>query len=198
MERSLFGFILRYSKREQAMIVPLVVASMFIYFATLDLPKAIINEAIQGKRFPTPDATVPFLKIQFTLPGFLGGETLRVFDGFALHQLPYLLALTFSFLLLILVNGGLKFQINTMKGWMGERMLRRLRFTLFDHIMRFPLPHFRKVSSGEIIPMITSEVEPIGGYMGDAFAQPLIQTIVDELLVRGQQVEQQRREARRL
>ena len=47
MERSLFGFILRYSKREQAMIVPLVVASMFIYFATLDLPKAIINEAIR-------------------------------------------------------------------------------------------------------------------------------------------------------
>ena len=52
MERSLFGFILRYSKREQAMILPLVIASMLIYFSMLDLPKAIINEAIQGKRFP--------------------------------------------------------------------------------------------------------------------------------------------------
>ena len=73
MERSLFGFILRYSKREQLLIVPLVVASMLIYFSTLDLPKAIINEAIQGKRFPEADSTVPFLQIHLTLPHLLGG-----------------------------------------------------------------------------------------------------------------------------
>src|SRR5262245_13825488 len=88
VERSLFAFIFRYSKREQLLIVPLVVASMLIYFATLDLPKAIINEAIQGKRFPSPDSTVAFLKLQLTLPSWLGGETLRLFDGFAMHQLP--------------------------------------------------------------------------------------------------------------
>lgn len=173
MERSLFGFILRYSKREQAMIVPLVVASMFIYFATLDLPKAIINEAIQGKRFPTPDATVPFLKMQFTLPAFLGGETFHVFDGFALHQLPYLFALTLAFLTLIVVNGGLKFQINTMKGWLGERMLRRLRYALFDHILRFPLARFRRVKSAELATMVKDEVEPLGGFVGESMITPL-------------------------
>ena len=134
----MFGFIFKYSKREQLMIVPLVVASMLIYFQMLDLPKAIINEAIQGRRFPTPEATVAFLKLQFTLPALLGGQTVRLFDGFPLHQVPYLFALTFAFLSLIVVNGGLKFQINTMKGWMGERMLRRLRYALFDHILRFP------------------------------------------------------------
>src|SRR6185295_14321781 len=95
MERSLFGFIIRYSKREQLLIVPLVVASMLIYFSMLDLPKAIINEAIQGKRFPEAASTVAFLKLQLTLPAWLGGDTLRLFDGFALHQLPYLIALTF-------------------------------------------------------------------------------------------------------
>ena len=145
MERSLFGFIFRYSKREQLMIVPLVVASMLIYFATLDLPKAIINEAIQGKRFPTEEAAVAFLKVHLTLPHFLGGQSLRLFDGFPMHQLPYLFALTIAFLALIVVNGGLKFQINTMKGWLGERMLRRLRYALFDHILRFPLARFRRV-----------------------------------------------------
>ena len=46
---------------------------MLIYFSMLDLPKAIINEAIQGKRFPTEDTTVAFLKIHLTLPQFLGG-----------------------------------------------------------------------------------------------------------------------------
>jgi putative ABC transport system ATP-binding protein len=173
MERSLFGFIIRYSKREQLLIVPLVVASMLIYFSMLDLPKAIINEAIQGKRFPTPEATVAFLKVHFTLPAFLGGETLRLFDGFAMHQLPYLFALTLSFLALIVVNGGLKFQINTMKGWLGERMLRRLRYALFDRILRFPLARFRRVKSAELSTMIKDEVEPLGGFVGESLITPL-------------------------
>src|SRR5258706_12016297 len=112
MERSLFGFIIKYSKREQLLILPLVVASMLIYFQMLDLPKAIINEAIQGKRFAGPEATVPFLKLQITLPAWLGGDVFRIFDGFQLHQLPYLFALTFAFLTLIVVNGGLKLPIN--------------------------------------------------------------------------------------
>ena len=59
MDRSLFGFILRYSKREQLRIVPLVLASMVVYYFSLDLPKTIINQAIQGNSFPTPEATAP-------------------------------------------------------------------------------------------------------------------------------------------
>jgi putative ABC transport system ATP-binding protein len=173
MERSLFGFIFRYSKREQFMIVPLVVASMLIYFSMLDLPKAIINEAIQGKRFPEATSTVAFMKIHLTLPSYLGGGSLQLFDGFALHQLPYLIALTFSFLALIVVNGGLKFQINTMKGWLGERMLRRLRYALFDQILRFPLARFRRVKSAELSTMIKDEVEPLGGFVGESMITPL-------------------------
>src|SRR4026209_1796904 len=173
VERSLFGFIIRYSKREQLLILPLVVASMLIYFSMLDLPKAIINEAIQGKRFPEAASTVAFLQIRLTLPAFLGGGSLQLFDGFALHQLPYLVALTFAFLALIVVNGGLKFQINTRKGWLGERMLRRLRYALFDHILRFPLARFRRVKSAELATMIKDEVEPLGGFVGESLITPL-------------------------
>ncbi|HTQ77767.1 MAG TPA: ABC transporter ATP-binding protein/permease [Burkholderiales bacterium] len=173
MERSLFKFILRYSKREQLMILPLIVASMLIYFASLDLPKAIINEAIQGRRFAGPESTVPFLKIQFALPHLLGGGTVRIFDGFPMHQLPYLVALTMAFLLLIVVSGVLKFQINTMKGWMGERMLRRLRYLLFDQMLRFPLARFRRVKSAEVATMIKDEVEPLGGFIGESIITPL-------------------------
>ena len=46
-------------------------------------------------------------------------------------------------------------------------MLRRLRYELYARVIRFPLPRFRKVSQGEIIPMITAEVEPLGGFIGD-------------------------------
>jgi ABC-type multidrug transport system fused ATPase/permease subunit len=54
-------------------------------------------------------------------------------------------------------------------------MLRRLRYQLFSRVLRFPLPHFRRVGAGEIIPMITQEVEPLGGFIGDSVALPLYQ-----------------------
>ena len=154
MERSLFGFILRYSKRDQMLIVPLVVASMVVYYLSLDLPKTIINQAIQGVSFPT-------------------AESVKRLLGFDLHRIPYLFALSILFLGLIVLNGWLKFQINTMKGWMGERMLRRLRFNLFDFILRFPLHRFRRVKPAEMATMIKDEVEPLGGFIGEALITPL-------------------------
>ena len=173
MEPSLFRFILRYSKREQLAIVPLVVASMVVYFFSLDLPKTIINEAIQGRSFPTPGATAPLFRLRIDWPGFLGGGTVTLFDGFALERLPFLLALSLIFLGLVVVNGLLKVRINTLKGWMGERMLRRLRFTLFDRILRFPLQRFRRVKSAEVATMIKDEVEPLGGFIGESLITPL-------------------------
>jgi putative ABC transport system ATP-binding protein len=154
MDRSLFGFIIRFSKRDQLMIVPLVVATMVVYYLTLDLPKTIINKAIQGGAFPQPDATARIL-------------------GFDLPRIEYLFALSILFLALIVLNGWLKFQINTMKGWMGERMLRRLRYSLYDFILRFPLARFRRVKAAEMATMIKDEVEPLGGFIGEALITPL-------------------------
>ncbi|HUQ74235.1 MAG TPA: ABC transporter transmembrane domain-containing protein [Burkholderiales bacterium] len=154
MERNLFGFIIRYSKRDQLLIVPLVIATMVVYYLSLDLPKTIINQAIQGVSFPSADSVKRFL-------------------GFELQRIPYLLALSVLFLGLIVLNGWLKFQINTMKGWMGERMLRRLRYSLFDFILRFPLMRFRRVKAAEMATMIKDEVEPLGGFIGEALITPL-------------------------
>ena len=173
MDRSLFRFILRYSKWAQLRIAPLVLATMVVYFFSLDLPKTIINQAIQGKSFPSPDAKAPIFRFAVTLPQFLGGETLRLFDGIELERMPYLFALSLVFVSLIVLNGALKFQINTMKGWMGERMLRRLRYVLLDRVLRFPLARFRRVKSAELATMIKDEVEPLGGFIGEAFISPL-------------------------
>ncbi|HWM43775.1 MAG TPA: ATP-binding cassette domain-containing protein [Burkholderiales bacterium] len=154
MERSLFGFIIRYSKRDQLRIVPFVLLTMVVYYASLDLPKTIINEAIQGGRFPE-------------------GASSTGFFGLQLGRLEYLFALSMIFLGLIVLNGWLKFRINTMKGWMGERMLRRLRYALYDYILRFPLPSFRRVKAAEMATMIKDEVEPLGGFIGEALITPL-------------------------
>lgn len=151
MEKSLFSFIWKYSSRQQIYILMVTVLTYPVIYILLELPKLIINDAVEGDNFP------------------------RTFFGFDFDQIPYLFLLCCIFLFLVVVSNGLKFYLNVYKGRLGERMLRRLRFELFQRVLRFRLPHFRKVSSGEIIPMITSEVEDVGGFVGEAFALPAYQ-----------------------
>ena len=172
MERRLFRYILKHSARDQAVILTVVVASMLFYFISLDLPKRIVNEAIQGRAFPQDGGVAALFRVSFGVPNFLGGGTATLFDGIDLERLPYLLALSLMFLVLVVVNNGFKFYINTFKGRLGERLLRRLRYELFDRILRFPLPHFRKVKAAEMATMIKDEVEPLGGFIGEAFVTP--------------------------
>ncbi len=153
MESSMYKFVLKHSPRETAILILLTVLSLPVYYVTLDIPKNVFNQGILAK-----NVTFPY----------------HLF-GYDLSQVQYLFWLCFLFFLSVLVNGGLKQYINTYKGRLGERLLRRMRYELISRIMRFPLPHFRKVSAGELIPMVTAEVEPLGGYFGDCFAQPLIQ-----------------------
>ena len=176
MDPNIFKYIWRYSRSSQTVVLSLVIGSLPFYFMMLDLPRNIVNGPIQGKGFENPDATAIFLKFCIPLPGFLrdifGSASFTFFEGFELSREPYLLALSFSLLLLVAINGIFKLQINTLKGRMGERVLRRLRFQLFDRILRFPTPHVRKVRQAEVASMIKDEVEPLGGFIGDAFVQP--------------------------
>jgi putative ABC transport system ATP-binding protein len=176
MERNLFRYILIHSKTDQIVILVIALLSQVFYFVSLDLPKTIIN-VIQGQGFPSPDATQRVLDLSFATPGFLRSlglpEEIALFDGFELDQLSYLWVLSFIFLFFVLINGGFKYQINTMKGRLGERMLRRLRFELVDRVLRFPLPYLRRMKQAEIATMIKDEVEPLGGFIGDAIVQPV-------------------------
>ena len=72
----------------------------------------------------------------------------------------------------MVVNGWIKQLVNTEKGRLGERMLRRLRYELYDRVLRFPITHFRKVKQAEVATMIKDEVEPLGGFIGDAYITP--------------------------
>ena len=77
-----------------------------------------------------------------------------------------------AFLGYVIINGAFKLYINTYKGRLGERMLRRLRYQLVDRVLRFPFPQYRRVRSSEIATMIKDEVDPLGGFIGEAFATP--------------------------
>jgi putative ABC transport system ATP-binding protein len=176
LESNLFKYIWRHSRKEQLVILAIVALSQLFYFLSLDLPKAIVNRAIQGQAFADGKTTTLFFPIAFDVPGFLQGifgkGHVVLYEGFPLEQVPYLVALSLLFLLLVIINGVFKLQINTQKGRMGERMLRRLRYELFDRVLRFPQLQFRRVKQAEIATMIKDEVEPLGGFIGDAFVAP--------------------------
>ena len=155
MQRTIFGFVWHYSKRQQIMLLVLTALSFPFLYLSLDLPKTIINEAIGGTEFPQR---------------LFGLEMSPELD-----QLSYLWTLSGLFLLLVFVNGGFKYAVNVYRGVVGERMLRRLRYQLYDHVLRFPVGRFRRVSQGEIVSMITAETEPLGGFIGDSIALPAFQ-----------------------
>ncbi|SEO96957.1 putative ABC transport system ATP-binding protein [Rhodospirillales bacterium URHD0017] len=172
MQRNLFTYIWRHSRPEQIVILGLVVLAQVFYFMSLTVPKSVINNGIQGNAFKNTK-TIPFLVWELDLSAILPGKIIRIFDGFQVDQLGYLVTMSFVFLGAVVVNGLFKKTINTQKGRMGERMLRRLRYELYDRILRFPAAHFRKVKQAELATMVKDEVEPLGGFIGDAFVQPM-------------------------
>ncbi|WP_241484056.1 cyclic nucleotide-binding domain-containing protein [Ruegeria sp. ANG-R] len=151
IERTIFRFIWKYSKRDQLILLAVTATLFPLLYLTLELPKRIINDAI--------------------------GATSQIIDvwGYSLPQTTFLMILCFAFLAAVLAHGLMKMRINTMKGVLSERMLRRFRYQLINRALRFPQPYFERVSQGEMVSMITAESEPMGGLMGDAISQPVLQ-----------------------
>ena len=98
----------------------LTLASLPVYYASLELPKQIVDRAIGDDPADFPKAV-----------GFAGVDW--AVRSAAVPRVPRGL-----FLLTVLINGGLKYVINVYKGRLGEAMLRRLRAQLLGRILRFP------------------------------------------------------------
>jgi putative ABC transport system ATP-binding protein len=151
LQPSIYRFILRYSLPQQIVLLVLTLLSFPFLYYSLELPKIITNKAIKAKYVP------------------------QTYFGIQFDQIHYLMLLCVLFLILVLINGGFKYFINTYKGRLGERMLRRFRYQLYQRMLLFPLSYFNKNSSAQIIPMITAESESLGGFVGDALATPVFQ-----------------------
>jgi ABC-type multidrug transport system fused ATPase/permease subunit len=152
MERSLLSFIWRHARRDHMVLIVVTLALFPLLYLTMELPKRIINDAIGAK---TGLVTVA---------------------GVQVDQTVFLVLLCCAFLLAVIAHGLLKMRVNTMKGVLAERLLRRFRFALIGRIVRFPRRYQQQTSEGELVAALTAEAEPLGGVMGDAIANPLLQT----------------------
>jgi putative ABC transport system ATP-binding protein len=152
LEPTIYRFILRHSLASQILLLLFTLVSFPFLYYSLVLPKTIMDGAIKsGKHFP------------------------QNILGFEFDQIPYLMLLCAAFLALVLINGAFKYYINTFKGRLGERMLRRFRYQLYQRMLLFPLSYFQRNSSAQIIPMITAECDSLGGFIAEALNTPVFQ-----------------------
>ncbi len=144
---NVFRYIISYSRNEQVGLVLLGLLSMPVLYATLELPKLIINSALADEHVPAS------------------------FIGYDISQIEHLFILCGIFLIAVIANGFLKYIMNVFKGRVGERLLRRLRLLIVRLWRRGHGPTRRS----EVIPLVAQEVEPIGGFASDAFSLPMFQ-----------------------
>lgn len=144
---SMFLYIFRHTRRTQAALLAAALASLPLLYAVLELPKQIINKALDSE-----------------------ADTALVL-GYILSQYELLLVLCVLYLGAVLASGVVKYVINLLKGQLAEGMMRRMRFAVFRSWSRGRRP----CDHAQIIPMLVQEVEPIAGFSGDTFLTPVLE-----------------------
>lgn len=147
LDTRLFYSVLQYSRRSQAVMTLLSLAAMPILYLNLELPKQIVNNALDSARFPV------------------------TISGWEFEQVHFLTLLCGLYLLAIILNGINKYTLNLLKGYVAERFLRRFRLLIFRRWRQDPAAR----AKSEIVPILAQEVEPIGGFSADALTLPLMQ-----------------------
>jgi ABC-type multidrug transport system fused ATPase/permease subunit len=99
-------------------------------------------------------------------------------DAIKNHDLAYMLALCSVYLLVLLLQGGLKYLLNVYRGSLVERVALDLRDRVFSVLVDEPLKrheHTATTDKGAVVSMVSSEVEEVAGFVGDSISFPLLQ-----------------------
>lgn len=72
----------------------------------------------------------------------------------------------------VLIAGSMKYFINSFRAALGQKILIGMRKELYEHVLKLPLQFFHRTQPGTIISAMTSELNAIGTFLGDALAVP--------------------------
>ncbi|HKP23199.1 MAG TPA: ABC transporter ATP-binding protein [Dongiaceae bacterium] len=103
----------------------------------------------------------------------------RIVDD-AIHDqdLRYMFLLCGLYLVVLLVQGGLKYMLNVYRGSLVERIAFQLRARIFGVLVDEPLKrheHSIAADKGTVVSMTSAEVEEVAGFVGDSISFPLLQ-----------------------
>ncbi len=147
LDPRLFSSVLRRSRKQQALMITLSLVAMPILYLTLELPKQIVNNALDSDRFPVR------------------------YRDYEFDQVAFLLVLCGLYLFAIILSGLNKYTLNVFKGYVAERFLRHFRLLVLRQWRSDP----DSKSQSEIVPILAQEVEPVGGFAADVLTLPIMQ-----------------------
>ena len=78
------------------------------------------------------------------------------------------------FLASVLLASTLKFCINILQAYIGQLTLKRMRTSLYAHILSLPLSFFRTIQPGQVVNSLINELASVSGFIGSAVSVPLI------------------------
>lgn len=144
MDKNLVSFVWRYGRWDTIKTLIVTFMTFPVIYVSLEIPKIIVNEALGAGHTPV-SYPVDFLMI-------------------SMDQITYLLVLCLIFIAMIVLNNWLKFILNTQIGLTSERMMRRLRYNLYEAVLRFRMRRFQHMKQGEIVQSVMGEIEALSGF----------------------------------
>jgi ABC-type bacteriocin/lantibiotic exporter with double-glycine peptidase domain len=90
------------------------------------------------------------------------------------HAMKMLVWLALAYAVIVLFQGAAKVALNIYRGRIGESANRRLRLETFAAALRYPAYGDAAGQEGVGVSIILSEVEPIGGFIGNAISEPVL------------------------
>lgn len=96
-------------------------------------------------------------------------------DAIARGATAAIVWLALAYAAVALAEGGLKMLLNIYRGWVSESAVRDLRRRIGALTTDAAMAEDRAMAEGIEISMILSEAEPIGGFAGISFSEPLLQ-----------------------
>jgi len=73
----------------------------------------------------------------------------------------------------VILFSSLKFAINMLQAYIGQKILLEMRDELYKHILRLPLQFFRQTQPGTVMTSLMAELGAVGGFLGSALAIPI-------------------------
>lgn len=91
-----------------------------------------------------------------------------------LGKVDLLITYCLIFIAAVLTASALKFAINFLQSYVGQKTLQRMREELYAHILSLPLAFFRTIQPGQVINALVNELATVAGFIGSAVSVPLI------------------------
>lgn len=95
-------------------------------------------------------------------------------EAIGLRDLPALYRYCALYIGAVTLAGILKFVINLLQVYIGERTLKVVRERLYEHLLSLPVQFYRRTSPGNVISYIITEFIPVATFIGQAVAVPVV------------------------